>query len=228
MVINIDKPLGWTSSDVVRKLKYTMLHAGYPRKVKIGHAGTLDPLATGVLLICTEKDTKQVEKLQAQSKEYVFTLELGATTVSYDAEHSVSERFEYEHITREMVDRVVENFRGMQQQVPPIYSAKQVDGKRAYLYARDGQQVELRAVDIEIYDIETLRFELPYLTLRVECSKGTYVRSLARDVGVELRSGAYLTELRRTKNGGYSVHDALDLDQAMELLSLYESDDETK
>lgn len=228
MVINIDKPLGWTSSDVVRKLKNTMLHAGYPRKVKIGHAGTLDPLATGVLLVCTEKDTKRVEELQAQAKEYVFRVELGATTVSYDLEHPINERFAYEHITREAVDRVLEKFTGPQDQVPPLYSAKRIDGKRAYDYARDGQTVELKVARVEIYAIEVLEFALPYLTLRVECSKGTYVRSLARDIGLELDSGGHLIDLRRTKNGGYSAVDSLDLDRAIELLSQYTPPVETK
>lgn len=228
MVVNVDKPLGWTSSDVVRKLKNTMLRAGYPRRVKIGHAGTLDPLATGVLLVCTEKDTKRVEELQSQPKEYLFTVELGATTVSYDLEHPIDERFAYEHITREDVERVLASFVGEQDQVPPLYSAKRVDGKRAYDYARDGQSVELKTARVEIYAIELVDFSLPYATIRVECSKGTYVRSLARDLGVELNSGGHLTELRRTKNGGYSACEALDIDAAIELLSQYIAPDETK
>lgn len=228
MVINVDKPYGWTSSDVVRKLKNTMLRAGYPKKVKIGHAGTLDPLATGVLLVCTERDTKRVEELQAQAKEYEITIELGATTVSYDLEHPVCERFPYEHITLDAVQKAVAAFVGPQDQVPPLYSAKQIDGKRAYDYARDGQTVELKTARVEIYGIEILDFALPYLTLRVQCSKGTYVRSLARDMGVELGSGGHLTQLRRTQNGGFLAGEALSLDAAQELLSSYESVCETK
>lgn len=205
-----------------------MLRAGYPKKVKIGHAGTLDPLATGVLLVCTEKDTKRVDELQAEKKEYVITVELGATTVSYDLEHPVSERFPYEHITREATLDVLSRMVGPQDQVPPLYSAKRIDGKRAYQYARDGQEVEMKVARIEIYDIELLDFDLPYVKLRVECSKGTYVRSLARDLGVELDSGGYLTELCRTKNGGYMAVESLSLESAIELLSVYHAPDETK
>lgn len=205
-----------------------MLRAGYPKKVKIGHAGTLDPLATGVLLVCTEKDTKRVDELQAEKKEYVITVELGATTVSYDLEHPISERFPYEHITRAATQGVLSRMVGPQDQVPPLYSAKRIDGKRAYQYARDGQPVEMKVARIEIYDIELLDFDLPYVKLRVECSKGTYVRSLARDLGVELDSGGHLTELCRTKNGGYTVDESLSLDAAIELLSVYHAPDETK
>lgn len=225
MVINIDKPLGWTSTDVVRKLRNTMLKAGYPRKVKVGHAGTLDPLATGVLVICTEKDTKRVEELQAERKEYVFTIELGATTVSFDLEHPISERFEIEHITQDAIREVVGSLRGVLQQIPPLYSAKRIDGKRAYDLARGGavvDEVDIKAAQVEIYDIEVLRIEMPFVTIRVECSKGTYVRSMARDIGVALQSGAYITELRRTRSGGMRAEEALSIEDAQQILSVYE------
>lgn len=217
-LINIDKPLGWTSSDVVRKLKFALVRAGYPRKVKVGHAGTLDPLATGVLIVCTEKDTKRAEEIQRQRKEYVFTIELGATTISYDLEHPISQRFDFEHITKAMLSDVLETFRGQQAQLPPLFSAKRVDGKRAYDIARDGKTVELTPAPIEIYDIELLAFELPHATIRVECSKGTYIRSLARDIGQALGSGAHLTELRRTKSGEFEADSGLSVEAALEFI----------
>lgn len=225
MVINIDKPLGWTSTDVVRKLRNVMLKAGYPKKVKIGHAGTLDPLATGVLVICTEKDTKRVDELQAQQKEYVFTLELGATTVSFDLEHPISERFPTSHITEEMIHQAVASQSGVLQQIPPLYSAKRIDGRRAYDLARGGavvDDVDIKAATVEIYEIQTVKIEMPYVTIRALCSKGTYVRSLARDIGVALGSGAYLTELRRTRSGGMTAAEALTIEEAQEILSKYE------
>ncbi len=219
MIINIDKPYGWTSTDVVRKLRNKMLKAGYPRKVKVGHAGTLDPLATGVLLICTEKDTKKVNDLQSEGKEYVFTLELGATTVSFDMEHPISERFATDHITEEMIHAEAAKFVGVQEQIPPLYSAKRINGQRAYELARGGEQdVVMKSAQIEIYAIEVVKIEMPFVTLRVECSKGTYVRSIARDLGLSLDSSAYLTELRRTRSGGYRADEALDMDGASELL----------
>ncbi len=219
MILNIDKPYGWTSTDVVRKIRSAMVRNGYPKRVKVGHAGTLDPLATGVLLICTEKDTKRVNELQAEKKEYLFTVELGATTVSFDMEHPISERFGFEHITEEMVKTEAEKFRGEQMQVPPLYSAKRIDGQRAYELARSGQtDVEVRAAAIEVYDVKVENFELPYTTLRVECSKGTYVRSLARDLGLALDSGGYLTSLRRERSGGYSAADAISVEEAIEIV----------
>ena len=228
MVINIDKPYGWTSADVVRKLKSAMRRAGYPKRTKIGHAGTLDPLATGVLLVCTQKDTKRVEELQAERKEYVFTVELGATTPSYDLEHPVDERYEWQHITREALEAVAASWVGKQEQIPPLYSAKSVDGKRAYEYARKGQEVELKKANIEIYEAELLDFRPPYADLRVVCSKGTYVRSLARDLGEALDSGGHLTELRRTQSGGFLAAEGLTIEAAAELLEQNAPQDETK
>ncbi len=222
MIINIDKPYGWTSTDVVRKLRNVMIKNGYPKKVKVGHAGTLDPLATGVLLVCTEKDTKRVDELQQQHKEYVFTMELGASTVSFDMEHPVSENFPTEHITVEDIERVVGGFMGEQLQTPPLYSAKRINGQRAYELARGGAtdaDVEIRQAIINIYQIEVLEVTMPLVTVRVVCSKGTYVRSLARDIATELGSGAYLTALRRTKSGEHTADEAFDLDRAAEILA---------
>ncbi len=227
MILNIDKPYGWTSTDVIRKLRNVMLKNGYPRKVKVGHAGTLDPLATGVLVVCTEKDTKKVNDLQAERKEYLFTIELGATTVSFDLEHPISERFPTEHITEDMIREAVEKLRGTQNQIPPLYSAKRIDGKRAYELARDGaavEEVDIKAAQIEVYDIEILSIEMPYVKIRTECSKGTYIRSMARDIGTMLDSGAHLTELRRTKSGGFLDGEALNIDQASEILCQYKKE----
>ena len=218
VVFNIDKPYGWSSTDVVRKLKNELRRAGYP-KVKIGHAGTLDPLATGVLLVCVGKATKRVDELQAQKKEYIATIELGATTPSFDLEHDVDERYEFEHINGELIESILPLFRGEIEQVPPLYSAKRIDGKRAYEYARAGKDVELRTARIIIYDMEVLSYEKPFLKVRVECSKGTYIRSLARDIGVELGSGGHLTELVRSRSGEFLVADSQKVEQVMELIS---------
>lgn len=212
VVLNINKPYGWTSTDVVRKVKTMMRKAGYP-KIKIGHAGTLDPLATGVLLVCIGKATKRVDELQAQSKEYITKIELGATTPSFDLEHEIDERYPYEHITHEMIVQVISSFIGEQEQIPPLYSAKRIDGKRAYDYAREGKPVEMRTASVTIYDIEMIGYNEPFLELRIECSKGTYIRSLARDIGVELGSGGHLTELIRSRSGGYTVAESVTLEE---------------
>ena len=170
----IDKPLEWTSTDVVRKIKYALQHKLGYKKIKIGHAGTLDPLATGVLLVCIGKATKMVNALQAEQKEYVAELELGASTPSYDMEHPIDQRFPYEHITREMVEQALTSLSGERLQAPPIYSAKKVEGVRAYEFARAGEEVELKKALINIYEMEILDFSLPMLKIRVSCSKGTY------------------------------------------------------
>lgn len=212
VVLNIDKPYGWTSTDVVRKIKGMLKNAGY-NKIKIGHAGTLDPLATGVLLICIGKATKMVDSLQGQPKEYVFKVQLGATTPSFDLEHPIDQRFPYEHITNDQIEAIVAGMVGTFEQIPPLYSAKKVNGKRAYNYVRDGKEVELKSAEVTVYEAEILGIELPYVELRVLCSKGTYVRSIARDMGVELNSGGHLTDLRRTKNGGYLASESINLEQ---------------
>lgn len=213
----IDKPYEWTSADVVRKIKFQLRKCGYP-KIKIGHAGTLDPLATGILLVCIGRATKQVEKLQSEEKEYVAELELGATTPSGDMEHEIDQRYPTEHITRERVEQALHSLMGEREQLPPLYSAKKVQGVRAYEFARLGEEIELKKAIINIYALELLEYDLPYIKIRVQCSKGTYIRSLAFEIGEALESGAYLRSLRRTRNGGYTVEQAHTLDQFLEKL----------
>lgn len=218
-VVPVDKPYTWTSSDVVRKVKSMLKRRGF-KKIKVGHAGTLDPLATGVLVVCIGKATKIAEKLQSERKEYITEVTLGATTASFDREHEVNETFEYEHITEQAVLEALESFRGEQKQVAPIYSAKWIDGKRAYEYAREGSDVEIKAVDITIYDIELLKFELPKVTVRIECSKGTYIRSFGRDLGLKLNSGGYLSMLQRTKSGDFSLENCYSDEEIYQILTL--------
>ena len=207
----IDKPLEWTSADVVRKVKFRLQRKGY-RKIKVGHAGTLDPLATGILLVCIGRATKRVDELQAERKEYVATLELGATTPSFDMEHPIDATYPIEHITRERVEAALASLTGERLQAPPIYSAKKVEGMRAYEFARAGEEVELRKALINIYSLTLEEYDLPHIRIRVECSKGTYIRSLAQEIGQALDSGAYLTALRRTRSGGFTVENAWQLD----------------
>lgn len=214
----IDKPLEWTSTDVVRKIKYALVNRLGYKKIKIGHAGTLDPLATGVLLICIGKATKMVNALQGEEKEYVAELELGATTPSHDMEHPIDKRFPTEHITRELIDEALLSLTGERLQAPPIYSAKKVEGVRAYEFARAGEEVELKKALINIYEIEVLDFTMPYLKLRVRCSKGTYIRSLAYEIGQALDSGAYLRSLRRTRSGGFTAENGYKLENFLEKL----------
>jgi tRNA pseudouridine55 synthase len=219
----IDKPYEWTSADVVRKIKFQLRKCGYP-KIKIGHAGTLDPLATGILLVCIGRATKQVDKLQAETKEYVAELVLGATTPSGDMEHEVDATYPTEHITREMVEAVLQSLTGEREQLPPLYSAKKVQGVRAYEFARAGEEVELKKALINIYAMELLEYDQQRIKIRVECSKGTYIRSLAHEIGQALDSGAYLTSLRRTRNGAFSEKDAISLEDFLKKVPL----DETK
>lgn len=207
----IDKPLEWTSTDVVRKIKFRLNRMGY-RKIKVGHAGTLDPLATGILLVCIGRATKRVDELQAERKEYVAELMLGATTPSYDMEHPVDRTYPTDHITREKVEAALQSLTGERLQAPPIYSAKKVEGVRAYEFARAGEGVELRKALINIYSITLEEYSMPRIRIRVECSKGTYIRSLAQEIGEALDSGAYLTSLRRTRSGDFTVENATSLD----------------
>ena len=213
----IDKPYEWTSADVVRKIKFQLRKCGHP-KIKIGHAGTLDPLATGVLLVCIGRATKSVEALQAEEKEYVAELQLGATTPSGDMEHEVDATYPTEHITREMVEEALRSLSGEREQLPPLYSAKKVQGVRAYEFARAGEEIELKKARITIYEMELMEFDMPRIKIRVRCSKGTYIRSLAFEIGEALQSGAYLSSLRRTRSGGYRVEDGHILDDFMEKL----------
>lgn len=207
----IDKPLEWTSTDVVRKIKFRLNRMGY-RKIKVGHAGTLDPLATGILLVCIGRATKRVDELQAERKEYVAELTLGATTPSYDMEHPVDRTYPTDHITREKVEAALQSLTGERLQAPPIYSAKKVEGVRAYEFARAGEDIELRKALINIYSITLEEYSMPRIRIRVECSKGTYIRSLAQEIGEALDSGAYLTSLRRTRSGDFTVENATSLD----------------
>lgn len=211
-VLYVKKPLTWTSFNLVNKLRWRLQKSLKVKKLKVGHAGTLDPLATGVMIICTGKSTKLIESFQYQTKEYIATLELGATTPSFDLELPVDATFPTNHITRELVDKVIPTFTGEIWQVPPIYSAVKVDGKRAYDYAREGQEVELKAKLLVIDEIEVLDFKLPELKIRVVCSKGTYIRALARDIGLALNSGAHLTALERTRIGEVKLTDCWEID----------------
>ncbi len=210
-VVLIDKPLEWTSFDVVNKIRYLLKKQFGYKKIKVGHAGTLDPLATGLLIVCTGKQTKQIETYQAQEKEYIATLKLGATTPSFDRETEEDQQFEIKHITKDLILKTLQKFTGEQEQIPPIFSAKRVNGQRAYKAARKGIDVELKPNNITIYNIELLDFNLPFVELKISCSKGTYIRSIARDIGIALNSGAYLHNLRRTKIGNFCVEKAMNI-----------------
>jgi len=214
-VLYVAKPLTWTSFSLVNKLRWKLQKTLKIKKLKVGHAGTLDPLATGVMIICTGKSTKLIESFQYQTKEYIATLKLGETTPSFDLEMPVDGTFPAEHITREMVDEVIPQFLGEIQQVPPAYSAVKVDGKRAYEYARNGEEIELKSKLLVIDDIEVLDFTPPELKIRVVCSKGTYIRALARDIGLALHSGAHLIALERTRIGEVRLEDCWQIDELM-------------
>ena len=218
-ILCFDKPLEWTSFDLVNKVRYMIKRKLGVKKFKIGHAGTLDPLATGVLIVCTGKATKRIEEFQYQTKEYVATLRLGATTPSFDLEQEIDAEYPTEHITREMVEETLKTFLGEIQQIPPAYSAVKVNGKRAYDYARKGNEVELKPKLLVIDEIELLDCQLPYITIRVVCSKGTYIRALARDIGTALKSGAHLTSLRRTRVGDVTVENCISLEQFQNIVN---------
>jgi tRNA pseudouridine55 synthase len=215
-ILYVNKPLNWTSFNLVSKLRWKLHKTLKIKKLKVGHAGTLDPLATGVMIICTGRKTKLIETFQYQTKEYIATLELGVTTPSFDKELPVDATFPTEHITRALVDKVIPTFIGEIWQVPPVYSAVKVDGKRAYDYARDGQEVELKAKLLVIDEIEVLDFGLPFLKIRVVCSKGTYIRALARDIGLALGSGAHLAALERTRIGEVKLQDCWEIEALVE------------
>jgi tRNA pseudouridine55 synthase len=203
-ILLIDKPYGWSSFQAVKKVKWLL------KAKKVGHAGTLDPLATGLLILCTEKKTKEIESIQGQEKEYTGTITVGATTPSYDMETEPNQTFPFDHITLELINETLPKFIGDISQIPPLFSAIKVDGKRAYTLARQGSDHELKSRIINIREFEITRFELPEIDFRVCCSKGTYIRSLAFDFGKALGSGAYLSALRRTKIGNYSVENAIE------------------
>jgi tRNA pseudouridine55 synthase len=207
-VLLIDKPLTWTSFQVVNKLRWNIKQRFNLKKIKVGHAGTLDPLATGLLIICTGKQTKSINEYQGQIKEYTGTITLGATTPSYDLETEVNETFSIDDLTEELLHKTTKVFIGDIQQKPPIFSAIKKDGKRLYELARKGETTEIKSRTITISEFEITKIDLPNVEFRVVCSKGTYIRSLAYDFGKALNSGAHLSELRRTKIGDYSVNNA--------------------
>ena len=215
-IIGIDKPLRWTSFDAVKRVRGAIQRRMKVKKFKVGHAGTLDPLATGVLIICTGRATRRISELQEGMKEYVAEITLGATTPSFDLETEFDATYPHEHVTRELVESVLPSFTGRVMQVPPVFSAVKIDGKRAYSFARKGKEVELKAKPLEIREIEILSFEAPVLTLRILCSKGTYIRALARDLGQTLETGAHLTALRRTRVGEVTIDRCWTLDEALE------------
>lgn len=218
-ILYFDKPYEWSSFDVVNRVRGAICRHLKQKKLKVGHAGTLDPLATGVMIICTGRATKRIEELQYGVKEYVATLQLGATTPSFDLEHPVDATYPTEHIDRELILDVLNHFKGEIWQVPPVYSAVKVDGRRAFDYARKGKDVELKPKLLVIDEIELESFDetLMQMTIRVVCSKGTYIRALARDIGKALNSGAYLTALRRTRVGDVTVDRCLTIDQLQTL-----------
>ncbi|KAB1063465.1 tRNA pseudouridine(55) synthase TruB [Salibacter halophilus] len=217
-VLLIDKPLEWTSFDVVKKVRGRLLKKLNRKKIKVGHAGTLDPLATGLLILCTGKATKKIETIQSAEKEYTGTITLGATTPSYDMETEVDREFDVSDLTPEKLKEAAQSFVGEQLQTPPVFSAKKIDGRKAYDYARKGEDVKMRQNLVHIYEFELTRIELPEVDFRVKCSKGTYIRSLAYDFGQSLNNGGYLSALRRTAIGDYRIEDALSIEEVVELV----------
>ena len=217
-IFYIDKPLRWTSFDAVKRIRSVLARRSGKKRLKVGHAGTLDPLATGVLIVCTGRATKRIDELQAHEKEYVAEITLGATTPSFDLETEIDATYPHEHIDRALIDSVLPQFTGNIRQVPPAFSACKVDGRRAYKIARKGRQPDLKAKELVISEIEVLDWTSPRLTLRVVCSKGTYIRALARDIGAALGSGAHLTALRRTRVGDVSIDKCITVPEMVEML----------
>ena len=219
-VLLIDKPLEWTSFQAVNKIRWHIRQRFDIKKIKVGHAGTLDPLATGLLIICTGKQTKNINEYQGQIKEYTGTFTVGGTTPSYDLESEVNETFSTEHITDELIHKTTEQFLGTIQQRPPIFSALKKDGKRLYELARKGETIDIPTREITINEFEITNIDLPKIDFRVVCSKGTYIRSLAFDFGKALNSGAHLSALRRTKIGNFSVEKAVSIDSFIKNLEM--------
>ena len=225
-ILYFNKPLGWTSFNLVARVRYQLCRKLKVKKIKVGHAGTLDPLATGVMIICTGKATKRIEEFQHQSKEYVATIQLGATTPSFDLEKEIDAIYPVEHITPQLVEDVLKKFVGEIEQVPPAFSACKVDGTRAYDLARKGKEVELKPKLLVIDEIELLACNLPEIKIRVACSKGTYIRALARDIGEALSSGAHLTGLIRTRIGDMTQDKCMDFENFAEWLDQLEIENE--
>jgi tRNA pseudouridine55 synthase len=217
-VLLFDKPLYWTSFDLVNKVRNMIRGSLGIKKIKVGHAGTLDPLARGLMIICTGRATKKIDEFRDLDKEYVATIHIGATTPSFDLETETDEHYPSDHVTEEEVRSVLQGFLGEQKQMPPLYSAKQIDGKRAYEFARKGIRKELEAVTVYFRELELLSFGIPEIRIRIVCSKGTYIRSFARDLGFALKSGGYLSALERTAIGPYTVGKAYDLEKFGELV----------
>lgn len=219
-VLYFDKPLGWTSFNLVNRVRGVLSRHIGVKKLKVGHAGTLDPLATGVMILCTGKNTKLIESFQYQTKEYVATIKLGATTPSFDLETEIDAEYPVEHITKDLVKQTLNKFIGEIKQIPPTYSAIKINGKRAYEYARKGDEVELKPKTLVIDEIELLDYKMPEIVVRVACSKGTYIRALARDIGEALNSGGHLTALRRTRIGDIRVENCLQYDDFVKELGV--------
>jgi tRNA pseudouridine55 synthase len=217
-VLLTDKPLEWTSFDVVKKVRGRLLKKLNRKKIKVGHAGTLDPLATGLLVLCTGKATKKIESIQGAEKEYTGTITLGATTPSYDMETEVDQQFDISDLSPDKLEKAAQSFVGEQLQTPPVFSAKKIDGRKAYDYARKGEDVKMRQNHVHIYEFELKRIDLPQVDFRVRCSKGTYIRSLAYDFGQSLNNGGYLSALRRTAIGNYRVEDAMSVEEVVEVI----------
>ena len=222
-ILLFDKDLDWTSFDLVRKLRNFLSRRTGIKKLKVGHAGTLDPKATGLMIVCTGKETKNIDQIQAKEKEYVATIRLGATTPSYDLETAENETFPTDHITPELLKSKLESFLGENDQIPPLFSAVKIEGKRAYEHARKGSDMVLASKKITISELEVLSFSKEEIELRVVCSKGTYIRALARDLGVALQSGAYLVGLCRTRIGDLKLEDAWNVQDFIENFSLNET-----
>lgn len=222
-ILLFDKELEWTSFDVVNKVRYVLCQKLGIKKMKVGHAGTLDPLATGLVILCTGKSTKKIEELQLGEKEYTATLKIGATTPSFDLETKEDSTADFSHVTKDMLETALQKFIGDIDQVPPVFSAVKVKGKRAFNYARKGEDVQLKAKQITIKSIDIESFDLPEVRIRVVCGKGTYIRALARDIGESLNCGAYLTALERTRIGDYKLEDAFKVNFFLENLNLNET-----
>jgi tRNA pseudouridine55 synthase len=218
-ILYFNKPLTWTSFNLVNRVRGVLSRHVGVKKLKVGHAGTLDPLATGVMILCTGKATKLIESFQYQTKEYIATLQLGATTPSFDLEKEIDATYPTEHITEELIRSTLQQFVGTIEQIPPTFSAVKIDGKRAYQYAREGMEVEIKPKTLVIDEIELIDCQLPSITIRVVCSKGTYIRALARDIGLALQSGAHLTALKRTRIGDITLDQCLEYEDFVQQLA---------
>ena len=218
-IILVNKPYGWTSFDVVNKVRYGIKKGLGIKKIKIGHAGTLDPLATGLLILCTGKFTKKIEEFTGYDKEYTGTFRLGATTPSFDLETGEDRLFPTDHVTDDAIRNAAARFTGIIQQVPPLFSAKKIEGRRAYKFARNDEEIELKAQAVEISAFEVTGTDMPEVRFRIACSKGTYIRAVARDFGTALQTGAHLTSLCRTRIGPYYLRDAYEVEEVLEMMT---------